>query len=120
MRTFLIIALILLLAAVFLNDVGHYARAKYNLDVATTTIVNEVSRYGVNRTRNLAAIKAAAIGRSKGVEVYQYDQDDVGIRVWTRVPVSGTLVVGPFLAWRAHKPLDSPFMVMDYRTSVFQ
>ena len=120
MRTFLIIVLIIGVAAVFLNDVGRYARAKYDLDIATDRIVDDLSQYARRRTRNEAAIKAAALGQNEGVEVYQYDQDDAGVRVWTRVPVSGTLIVGPYLAWQANKPLNTPFLLLDYETSVFQ
>ncbi len=119
MKTFLIIALIIGVAAVFINDVGHFARSKYDLNTATETVVDELVR-SKRMTRHEAAIKAAKLGQQEGVEVYQYDQDDAGIKVWTRVPVDGTLVLGPFKAWRADQPLDTPFWVYDYGSGVYQ
>ena len=45
MRTFLIIVLIVGVAGVFLNEVGRYARAKYDLSYATDDIVDQLSHY---------------------------------------------------------------------------
>ncbi len=120
MRTILIIALILFVAAVFLNEVGHYARARYDLNNATNDIADRLSRYARGKSRVQAANQAAAIARQEGVEVYQYDQDPTRVQVWARVKVAGTLIVGPYRAWRAGKPLDTPYVITDYATSVYQ
>lgn len=112
--------LIILVAGVFLNEVGHYARARYDLNKATDIVVDTVSRYARHKTRVQAANKAAALGQEEGVEVYQYDQGDTGVRVWTRIEVRGTWLIGPYYAWRAHKPLDTPLVLLDYGTSVYQ
>ncbi len=120
MKTFLTVALIILVAAVFLNDVGHYARARYELNKATDIVVDEMSRYGRRNTRAVSAARAAELARQEDIEVYQYDQDDEVVRVWSRIPVDGTLIIGPYRAWRADTPLDTPFYLLDYGTSVYQ
>ncbi len=120
MRKILVIVLVVAIAAVFINDVGKFTRARYDLSKATDSIVEEMSQYALGKTRNASAVKAAELGGQKSVEVYMYDQDGEGVHVWTRLPVSGTKVIGPFMAWRAHKPLDTPFYVQDEGTSVYQ
>jgi len=119
-KKILIIVLVVAIAAVFINDVGKFTRARYDLSKATDSIVEEMSQYALGKTRNASAVKAAELGRQQNVEVYQYDQDGEGVHVWTRVLVSGTWVIGPFMAWRAHKPLNTPFYVQQSGASVYQ
>jgi len=126
MRTFLIVLLVILLAVVFINDVGRYSRARIALRQATSSIVDTLSDYAGGKTRNTAAVRAAELAGQQSnsskqqIEVYQYDQNGQGIQVWTRAYVSGTWVIGPFTAWRAGKPLGTPFVVQDYGTSVYR
>jgi len=120
MKTFLIVALVVLVAAVFINDVGHYARARYNLSEATTQVTDQLAEYALGKTRDAAAVKAVELAALQKIEVWQYDQNGQGIQVWTRVSVPGTWVMGPFQAWRAGKPLETPLVLTDYGASVYR
>lgn len=120
MKIFLILVLVVAVGAVVVNDAGRYSNTKYDLGNATEKIVDEVSAHARSMTRDQAATNAADIGATLGVRVYQYDQDSQGIRVWTEATVAGTWVLGAFVAWRAGKPLDTPYVVRDYATSVYR
>jgi len=126
MKTFLIVILVILVGAVFINDVGRYSRARTELSQATDAFVDDLAEYAAGQTRNAAAVRAGEIAAERAktsgyrVEVYQYDQNGQGIQVWTRVYVPGTWVMGPFAAWRAGKPLDTPYVMQDYGQSVYR
>lgn len=120
MKIFLTVALVLAVGVVFVNDTGRYGNTRYDLSSVTEQVVDEISSSARNKTRDEAAIKAATMAAAKGVRVYQYDQNDEGIQVWTEATVTGTWVLGPYKAWRAGKPLGTPFVVRDYGTSVYR
>lgn len=120
MKTFLIIVLVVAVGAVFVNDAGRYSNSRYDLSHATERVVDSVSAAARNKTRDEAAAMATTLAAESGVRVYQYDQNDQAIQVWTEKTVEGTWVLGRYMAWRAQKPLGTPFVVRDYATSVFR
>jgi len=120
MKRFLVVALVVLVAAVFIHDVGYYVRARYDLSEATTQVTDQLSEYALGKTRDVAAVKAVELAALKKIEVWQYDQNDQGVQVWTRVSVPGTWVIGPFQAWRAGKPLETPLVLTDYGAAVYR
>jgi hypothetical protein len=120
MRTLLIITLVVALIAVFVNDGGRYSNTKYDLGTVTEDVADLVANSAGGKTRDQAAAIAAAMALKNGFKVYQYDQDKQGIRVWTEGIVSGTWVLGPFMAWRAGKPLGTPLVVRDYAASGYR
>lgn len=120
MKIFLIVSLVIGVGAVFVNDAGRYSNTRYDLSNVTEQIVDELASSARNKTRDQAATAAAAMAAEKGMRVYQYDQNNQGIQVWTEATVTGTWILGRYMAWRAGKPLGTPFVVRDYATSVFR
>jgi hypothetical protein len=120
-KTLLIVLLALVLAAVFINDVGNYARAKYVLRDTTDAVVAEMATTSEQHlSRDQAALRAAEYCRQRGVKVYQYDQNGQGVEVWTEMSVTRTWVIGPYLAWQINQPLGTPFVLRDHGSSVFR
>jgi hypothetical protein len=120
MRTLLIITLVVAVIAVFVNDAGRYGNTRYDLSKVTEDVADAVASSVGGKTRDQAAAMAAAMALKSGFTVYQYDQDKQGIRVWTEATVPGTWVLGPFMAWRAGKPLGTPLVIRDYAASVYR
>lgn len=107
MKKVLGIALTIALAAVFVNDVGRYAKARYDASVIAQTAAEAAASNGKTRTRNENAIAAANAAARDGGTVYLYDQDENQAYVWVRYPVNDTFVWGRFLAWQNDQPLDT-------------
>lgn len=120
MKKLIIIALVVALGAVFVNDMGRFTRARYNLDEATNQVVDETASFAGSMTRDQAAMKAATLGQERGVRVYQYDQNGTGVEVWTQIDVPGTLVLARYAAWRDGKPQETAYVLRDYGASVFR
>ena len=120
MRVLLIIALVIGVIAVVANDGGRYSNAKYDLGTVTERVADDVANAARGNTREQSAALAAKLAQPDGVRVYQFGQDDQGIQVWTETTVPGTWVLGPFLAWRSGKPLDTPLVVRDYAAAVYR
>jgi len=119
-RTLLIIALVIAVIAVVVNDGGRYSSKRYDLSAVTERVADEVASSARGNTRDEAAALAETLAQSSDVHVYQYDQNDQGVQVWTEITVPGTWVLGPFMAWRAGKPLDTPLVVRDYAAAVYR
>jgi len=120
MKKLIIIALVVVVGAVFVNDVGRFTRSRYNLDNATNQIVDEIAFTAASLPRDKAAGQVAALAQEKGIRVYQYDQNGTGVQVWTELPIEGTWVLGRFVAWRSGKPQGTAYVLRDYGTSVYR
>jgi hypothetical protein len=109
MKTLLKILLVIVLAVVIINEVGRYAQAGEKLNDVT----NEVAEWAQNNADDKGSAKAgtavATMAAAQGVTVTAYGQDGTTVTIYTQAPVEGSWVVGPFLAWRAKKALDTPY-----------
>jgi hypothetical protein len=116
MKTLLKIVLVIVLAVVVINEVGRYAQAGEKLNDVT----NQLGEWAQNNARSLGQTKAGAqlavLATQDGIVVTAYGQDDTTFTMYTQAPVEGSWVVGPFLAWRAKKPLSTPY-TMDKQIS---
>jgi hypothetical protein len=117
----IVVLLVLLVLATPINDVGRYLSATYTLDNATQTILDaaQTASRG-HKPRNVGGGAAVSAASAQGVTLYGYDQNDVNITVWTEMPVTGTWVIGPYMAWKAGKPLSTPFLVKSQATGLAQ
>ena len=120
MKKLIIIALIVVVGAVFVNDIGRFTRARYELSEATNLVVDEAASFAASLTREKAAMQAATLAQKHGIRVYQYDQNGTGVQVWTEIDVGSTWLLGRFVAWREGKPLDTKYVLRDYGASVFR
>ncbi len=111
MKTLLKILLVIAIAVVIINEVGRYAQAGENLNDTTNLLVD----WAENNAREMGQAKAgaqlAAMAQQEGVVVTAYGQDGTTFTLYTQAPVTGSWVVGPFLAWRAKKALSTPYLM---------
>jgi hypothetical protein len=116
MKTLLKVVLVIAIAVVIVNEVGRYVQAGENLNDTT----NQLSEWAQMNARELGQARAgaqlAAMGQQEGVVVTAYGQDGTTFTMYTQAPVQGSWIVGPFLAWRAKKPLSTPY-TMDKQIS---
>lgn len=118
MRRMITWILVLAVVGVLGSDIWTYTKAARNLDDATY----ELSRWalGVSGTGNRDQVAAQLVQQAApyGVRVYQYDQNDNGVRVWTEDDVSGTILLGT--VWNVIKGVapreayGKPFVIRDY------
>ena len=120
MKKLIIIALVIAVGAVFVNDVGRFTRARYNLDEATNYVVDETASAAGSLTRDKAAMKAAGLAQEEGIRVYQYNQNGTGVEVWTEIDVAGTWVLARYSAWRQGRPSGTAYVLRDYGSSVYR
>jgi hypothetical protein len=115
-KTLLKLVLVIVIAVVIINEVGRYAQAGERLNDAT----NQLAEWAQNNARTLGQTRAGAriavMAMEQGIIVTNYGQDDTTFTMYTQAPVEGSWVVGPFLAWRAKKPLSTPY-TMDKQIS---
>ncbi len=114
MKKIIVIAVVLALAAVFVNDLGAFVNTRRELVEATREAADVAA--GTRGDRNTAGRAAAAAAAARGVEVYLYDQDGTRVQVWARAEIEGTLVYGRVLALIAGEPLDTPPVLEHYET----
>jgi hypothetical protein len=123
MRRFVGIVLVIGIVAVLLNDAGRWVNSQSQLNEKTAQLAEWAATH-VNQSRDLAARTVAGEGAARGVRVYQYDQDQTTVRIWTSLDVPGTWVVGPYLAVAKGTPLAQafgvPFVVKSYQQAQFQ
>lgn len=120
MRRILGIALVLFVLGAIVNDTGRYFSTLYRLDNTATEAARRAGAEAVRGTRKSAATEAVRYAESQGVEVYGYDHADERVHVWARTEVRGTWVIGPFKAWRAKKPLGTPFLISEKTMALIQ
>jgi len=106
------------------NDTYRYLRAEQNLRDTTYELAKYAGENASALGREGVAAQLAAMAAPRGVRVYQYDQGEQGVGVWTSTNATGTIVVGTVAGLIAGKPFDeaflSPFEIRDYRQTNYQ
>jgi hypothetical protein len=124
LKKLLIAALVIAVIAVILNDAWQYSEAQRNLRDTTYDLTMWAARNGGDLSRDQAAAKVAALATQDGVTVYQYDQSEQGVRVWTQSTVPNTIVVGTVVNLTDGMPIaeatKTPFVIRDYREAGMQ
>jgi hypothetical protein len=110
-KRLLIIALVVALIAIPINDLVRYLTAFYNLDnvtrAASQVASDKAKASGGDKTGPGTA--AVAYCAANGVRLYGYDQDQSRAMVWTETSVPGTIAWGPLVAALAGKPFREWF-----------
>ena len=119
MKRLIVIAIVVALVATFINDLGRYAKTRYDLsNTAMTTADALVDEPSASRDTNARA--AARLAQAEGATVYLYDQDDTKIYVWVQKPVEGTWALAPIMALISGSPIDTPYFVQAEDTAFFR
>jgi len=118
MKKLLIGLLIIALAATFINDLGRWVTTSYHLDSNLREIADDAAAAArVSPTRG--APTASETARAYGIEVTAYEQKNNTVYVTARMPVTGTWLVGPVLAYLAKKPVATPYYVEAHTLSYY-
>ena len=124
MRKAIGIALVIAVALVFLNDVGRWVNAQSQLNESTAQLADWASTNMHATSRDAGAQIVTTQGAKTGVRVYQYDQDQNTLRIWSSADVLGTWVIGPYMAVTRGTPIDQalgvPFVVKSYQQAQLQ
>lgn len=124
MRRAIGIALVVAVALVFLNDVGRWVNAQSKLNESTAQLAEWAALNVQTQSRDAGALLVSSEGAKQGVRVYQYDQDQTSVRIWSSADVPGTWVIGPYVAVTKGTPIDQalgvPFVVRGYQQAQFQ
>ena len=109
MKRMLKILLVAGVLALILNDGGRWAQAVVDLRSSTGQVLDQtalaVRHTSQPQLANLLAQQASA----QGIRVTQYALTPTGVRIWTEETVSGTWVVGPYLALSRGIPFSRAF-----------
>lgn len=110
MKKLIVAALVLGVVAAVVNDGARYLATLYVLEEGTQAVADAaaVAAREDRRSSQPGGREAVRLAAERGFAVYGYDADETSVRVWTKDEVEGTWVAGPFLAWRAGRPLSSP------------
>ncbi|MRR11997.1 hypothetical protein EG835_05890 [bacterium] len=115
MKKILVTVLVVAFIATLINDVGRYARARYELGNIARDTAENIALSGEHVERNTNATAAATYAATRGATVYLYDQDEKKAYVWVEMPVEGTWVWAPLAAQQAGQPKGTPLKIqLDY------
>jgi len=110
MKKLLLTVLVVAIAVTFINDLGRWVTASYNLDSNLREVAdNAAAAARLNPARGWPV--ASETARKYGIEVTAYEAKNMEVRVVARMPVTGTWVVGPGMALLAKKPASTPYYV---------
>jgi hypothetical protein len=123
-KRFVGILLVVGIAVVFLNDAGRWVNSQSQLNEKTAQLAEWAATNVKDQSRDSGSRTVAGEGAAQGVHVYQYDQDQTTVRIWSSLDVPGTWVVGPYVAISRGTPLAQafgvPFVVRSYQQAQFQ
>ncbi len=116
LKRLLVIALVVAVIAIPINDGVRYLMAFYSVDDVTRGASEQAAGlvHSSGGDRNGPGLAAVNYARDRGVTVTNYDQQNGVVTVWTAAPVNGTIVYGaivnatsgvPFRDWWKKAPL---------------
>jgi hypothetical protein len=105
LKRLLVIALVVLVIAIPVNDFARFLMTFYSLDTVTRAAAQAAADQAKRQaSRDVAGAAAVRYAQANGVHVYGYDQTQSNVTVWTDAPVPGTLAWGAIVAAMARKP----------------
>lgn len=124
LRRIVIIALVIAVIGLIINDASRYASAQRLLRDTTYDLATWAAGEATPTNRDAVAGDIAAMAAEKGVRVYQYGQSDQSVQVWAETTVEGTIVAGIVYNLFAGVPpaqvMDAEFIIKDYREAGIQ
>ncbi len=115
MKRLIVIALVVAVIAIAVNDTARYLMAYYGVDEVTRASAATAAQLArsSNGDRNGPGLAAENYATEHGVHVNGYDQANGVVTVWTDAPVTGTIAYGalvnamsgvPFKDWWKKMP----------------
>lgn len=115
------VAVLVLIAAVLINDGGRFIQARYELGNVTrdaaSACADEAKR---SHDRNTSWQAGEQLAAAQDVAIYGFDMTPDQVHVWTRMPVKGTWLFDRVAAFLAKKPADTPFTIDDELSVLIQ
>lgn len=119
MKRVIIAVVVLALLGVVVYDASKYFSAVRELRGITYTLAASASTSAPTMSREQAGTALVRQAAADGVRVYQYDQDERRVRVWTERDVNGTVILGTVWNIVTGVPfadaLNRPFTINDYQ-----
>lgn len=119
MRRTISILVTLIIVGVLGLDIYTWSKTTMRLNETTYDLASTAGRLAApGATRETVGAAIAQQAAQSGVRVYQYDQTETGVRVWTEADVTGTIVIGG--VWNLMNGMEAdaafrtPFVVRDY------
>ena len=107
MKKLLTLALLVAILGVGFNDGGRWFAAENSLTEST----NDLASWAAINVGSMPADQAARALSDRaapmGMRIYQYAHTPTGIELWTEKDVTGTLVVGPYIAMMRGVPFKA-------------
>lgn len=117
MKKILTTLIVVAIAATLINDVGRYAKARYDLSVIGQDAADHISLIGKQASRDSNATAAAAFTAAQGATVYLYDQNETETHLWVEMPVGGTWLWARLNALNNGEPQGTEFKVQTEKTA---
>ena len=92
------IVIVAAVLALILNDGGRWGQAVVDLRTSTGQVLDQAALSAKHTSQPQLADLLAQQGAAQGIRVTQYALTPTGVRVWTEESVTGTWVVGPYVA----------------------
>ena len=115
------ILIVAAIVALILNDGGRWAQAVIDLRGSTGQVLDQAALTARRSSQTQLADQLAQAAAIQQIRVSQYALTPTGVRIWTEEDVSGTWVVGPYMALSRGVPFAKAFgipFVVSYAAEV--
>ncbi len=124
MKKVIYLLLTVAVLAVLANDGGRLFVGKSTLRSNTGTLASWATNNAGGMTKEQTAQELANRAAALALRVYQYEQDNDGIQLWTEADVTGLWVLGTYKATLDgvpfRKALGSPIVIKDYAAAQYR
>jgi len=124
MKKVIYLLLVVAVLAILANDGGRLFVGKSTLRANTGTLASWAMNNAGSMTKDQTAQELAARSTALKLRVYQYEQDNDGIQLWTEADVTGLWVLGTYKATLDgvpfRKAVGSPIVIKDYAAAQYR
>ena len=105
MSRILKVAIVLAILALIVNDGGRWAQGTIDLHTSTGQVLDQAALTARRFTQTQIAGQLGQLAAAQKIRVTQFATTPSGIHIWAEEDVSGTWLLGPYLAVNAGVPL---------------
>jgi hypothetical protein len=124
LKRILIILFWAAIVALILNDGGRYAQSVIDLRTSSGRVLDKAALGSAKQTQAQFGQQIGALAAVQGIRVTQFASGPGGVTIWTEEDVTGTWVIGPYLAVSRGVPiqqaLTTPFTVKYQATAALR
>ena len=98
MKRVLIIVFWVAIVVLILNDGGRYAQGVIDLHNSTGQVLDSAALGAAKESQAQLGTQIGALASTQGIRVTQFASDLTSVTLWTEEDISGTWVIGPYVA----------------------